>query len=701
MPSSNRYHKLLEPGLIGSVKTRNRMIKTGASMCYWHQDNVHMPEKAIAFYEALARGGIGLLIVESPDIDYPYGARWKERYRIDDDKFIGGLKELTDVIHKHNCPTFVQMWHDGPWQNPLFPDKPSTYDGPPIGASPVNLDIISDFHRDIPRVLTESEIESLTDKWASAAVRAQKAGFDGIDINAGSSHLMHNFLSPFWNKRQDTYGGSVENRVRFLSEIIKQVKKRAGKDFAVSVLINAIEIGQTIGINNDDCLTNDDAKKIAVILQESGIDSLQIRNHWLGYHVGGFFPDYLFYPEPPIPLSEFPKEYYWQKRGAGANMHFVEGMKKVLSIPLIIVGKVDYDLGEKILREGRADFIGMTRALQCDPEYPNKIAEGRTEDIAPCTACATCLDQSISMERRCRINAAMGSTKYTVDKADKKKKVLVIGGGPAGMEAARVAALRGHNVTLIEKNKLGGLLPVAAVVKGIELENLPKMVRYFETQLKKLGIKTIVGKEFTVSALEEYKPDTVVVATGGTLTMAKIEGINKRNVINNISLHSMLKLYLKFFSPRMLGWLSKIWLPIGKSVVIIGSDIHGFEIAEFLIKRDRKVVIVDTAEIPGKGMLDLRMGLMMEWFGRKGIKVINGLKSIEITDRGVDIVTGDGEKQTIEANSVVPTSPLESNTKLYKELEGKVPELYAIGDCNNPNMIVDAIADGWKVGNKI
>jgi 2,4-dienoyl-CoA reductase (NADPH2) len=701
MPVNTKYRKLLEPAQIGSVKTRNRMIKTGASMCYWHQENTHMTEKALAFYEALARGGIGLLIVESPDLDYPYGARWKERYRIDDDKYIEGLKELTGVIHKHNCPTFVQMWHDGPWQNPLFPDKPSTYDGPPIGASTVHLDIISDFHRDAPRVLTISEIESLIDKWASAAIRAQKAGFDGIDINAGSSHLMHNFLSPFWNKGNDKYGGSAENRARFLTGIIKEVKKRAGKDFAVSVLINAIEVRQAIGISNDKCLTIEDAKKTAAILQDAGADSLQIRNQWLGYHVGGFFPDYLFYPEPPIPENEFPKEYNWHGRGAGANKYFVEGIRKVVSVPLIIVGKIDYDLGEKILREGAADFIGMTRALQCDPEYPNKIAEDRVEDIAPCTACATCLDQSISMERRCRINAAMGTTSYQVEKAEKKKKVVVVGGGPAGMEAARVAALRGHEVTLYEKNRLGGLLPVAAVVKGIELENLPKMVRYFKTQIKKLGIKTVLGKEFTASTLEESKPDVVVIAAGGTLTLPKIAGIDKRNVVNNISLHRMLKFYLKFFSPEMLGWLSKIWLPIGKSAVIIGSDIHGFEIAEFLIKRGRKITIVDTAEVPGKGMLDLRMGLVMEWFGRKGIQVINGLKSIEITDHGVEIVKADGTKQTIEADSVIPTSPLEANTSLYKELEGKIPELYAIGDCNNPNMIVDAIADGWKTGNII
>jgi 2,4-dienoyl-CoA reductase (NADPH2) len=440
MSPSIKFEKLLEPGYIGPVKTRNRMIKTGATTMYCHEKDLHMSEKAKAFYEAIAKGGIGLLIVESPTIDYPLGARWKNRYRMDDDKYIKGMSELVEVIHKHGCPTFMQMWHDGPWQNPLFPNVDPTYSGPPIGASPVNLDVPGDFHRDVPRELTIPEIEAIVEKWTAAAVRAQKAGFDGVDINAASSHLMHNFLSPFWNRRQDEYGGSLENRTRFLANIIRGIKERAGRDFPVSVLINPIELGRAIGIDDNKCITVDEGNKIAQILQEAAADAIQVRNHWLGYHLGGFLPDYLFYPEPPIPLKEFPKEYYWKQKGAGANIILAEGVKKVLSIPVIIVGKLSPELGEKILREGKTDFIAMTRGIQSDPELPNKVAEGKLEDIAPCTACGTCLDQTIQLPRRCRINAAMSTEQYTVDKAKKAKKVVVVGGGPAGMEAARGGA---------------------------------------------------------------------------------------------------------------------------------------------------------------------------------------------------------------------------------------------------------------------
>src|SRR4030042_1326340 len=239
-----KVEKLLEPGYIGKVKTRNRMVKTGAGTFMWHEDETHMNKTVLAYYESLARGGVGLLIVESPTIDYPAGVRWRPRYRIDDDKYIPGLSELAEIIHKHNCPTFMQMNHDGPWQAMLFAAPNPPFKGPPIADSTVVLKNANDFHNEKPHELTIPEIEMLIDKFASAAVRAQKAGFDGVDINAASSHLLHNFLSPFWNRRKDTYGGSNENRARIVTSIIKEIKKRLGEDFPVSVCINSIEVGR-------------------------------------------------------------------------------------------------------------------------------------------------------------------------------------------------------------------------------------------------------------------------------------------------------------------------------------------------------------------------------------------------------------------------------------------------------------------------
>jgi 2,4-dienoyl-CoA reductase (NADPH2) len=265
-----------------------------------------------------------------------------------------------------------------------------------------------------------------------------------------------------------------------------------------------------------------------------------------------------------------------------------------------------------------------------------------------------------------------------------------------------VAALRGHEVTLYEKTKqLGRLLPLAAVVKGIELEDLPAMVRYLKGQLDKLGVKTQLGKEVDSAFIKKLKPDVVIVATGGELVVPEITGIDHKHVITTPALHRMVKPYLKLFGPKLLGLPTKLWVPFGKHVVIIGGGLQGFEIAEFLLKRGRKVTIVETADAIGKDMIDFRLGLVMDWFNRKGVNIVTGVKKMVITDKGLDITTKQGGKETIEADTIVPTAPLKPNTDLFKSLKAKMPKVYAIGDCKESRMIVDAIADGWRVGNAI
>jgi 2,4-dienoyl-CoA reductase (NADPH2) len=692
-----RFEKLLEPGYIGKVRTRNRMVKTGAGTFMWHEDETHMNKAILAYYESLARGGVGLLIVESPTIDYPAGARWRARYRIDNDKYIKGLSELTEVIHKYGCPTFMQMNHDGPWQAHLLGDD-SPFQGPPIGASPTVLKNENDFHNEPPHELTIPEIDVIIDKFASAAVRASKAGFDGVDINAASSHLLHNFLSPFWNRRKDEYGGSAENRARIVTSIIKEIKKRLGQDFPVSICINSIEVGQAADVPDEKCITVDDAKRTARLLQEAGANAIHVRSHWLGYHVGAYLPDLLFYPAPPIPLQSIPKEYDVKLRGKAWNVNLAAGIKAAISIPVMVVGKLDPELGEKVLREGKADFILMTRRLQADPELPNKVIAGRLKDIAPCTACENCLGS-----RRCRINAFMGKEYNTIEKAAKKKKVVVVGSGPAGMEAARVAALRGHEVTLYERNsQLGGLLPVAAVVKGTELEDLPSIIRYLKRQIKKLGVRVRAGKKVGDKEIEKIKPDVVIIATGGTPTMPDIKGIDLPNVVGGAKLHQSLKSYLRFIPPGLLRWLTKFYLPIGKRVVVIGGSLHGCELGEFLAKRGRQVTIVEKSATLGQGMVDVIQAYLFHWFKKKGVTLISGVKEyVEITEKGLTIINKDGKKEVLEADTIIPALPLTPDMKLYESLKGKVAEIYAIGDCQEPLLIVDAISKGMETARLI
>ncbi len=698
MSTNSNYEKLLEPGRIGSVTTRNRMVKSGAGMLMWHQDDLHMRPEVLAFYEGIARGGIGLLIVESPTIDYPRGVRWKERYRIDDDKYIPGLSELVQIIHKHGCPTFMQMNHDGPWQVKLPFSPEPMYDGEPIGASPVSFEFEGDFHAEKPHPLTVEEIQEIVDKFANAAVRARKAGFDGVDINAASSHLLHNFFSPFWNKRMDNYGGSIENRARFAMEVIREIKKRAGNDFPVSVILNGVEIGQGIGVPDSQCLTHADAKEIAKCLQQAGADAIQVRSHFLGYHVGAYLTDALFYPEAPIPIESFPEAYDSSDFGVAANVPAAAGIKSVVNIPITVVAKLDANIGERILREGKVDFIAMTRRLLADPDYPRKIAEGRLDEIQPCTGCDNCLGS-----RRCRINGLLGTPYNTIEKAPQKKRVLVIGGGPGGMSAARVSALRGHDVTLIERSTmLGGLLPVASIVKGNRPEDLSLIINYFTRQLAKLGVKVELGKEADLATIEKKKPDVVFLATGGTSTVPKIPGIDRSNVANGAALHKQLKLALKFFKPETLAKLTKFYMPMGKRVVVIGGAIQGCELAEFLTKRGRKVTVVEQKAMIGEGMVDALLSNLLKWFQKYGVTLISGVKEfVEITDKGLVIIASNGKKQIIEADTIVTALPLTPNNELLSGLKSKVKEVYAIGDCREPLLIADAIGTGVRTAREI
>ena len=699
MTDNPAYSKLLEPGRIGPVTTRNRIIKTGAGLLMWHEDDTHMRPEVLAFYERLARGGTGLVIVESPTVDYPAGARWRMRYRIDDDRFIEGLKELVDVIHKHGCPTFMQMNHDGPWQVNLSHIEPDqVFAGPPIAASPVSVPIENDFHNEVPRELTIPEIEGLVDKFASAAERAKKAGFDGVDVNAASSHLLHNFLSPFWNRREDIYGGSSENRSRFPGQVISEIKRRCGSDFACTVIINGLEVGQVVGIDDSTMLTPQIARENARFLEKAGADAIMVRSHWVGYHVPGYLTDLLFYPDPPIPLEDFPKEYYKERKGAGANILLAAGIKKEVSIPVTVVGRLDADLGEEVLEKGMADFIGMTRRLQADPDYVNKLRAGRLDDIAPCTACENCLGT-----RRCRINALMGTPYTDIEQADTKKKVLVIGGGPSGMEAARVSAIRGHDVTLYEKAPiLGGLLPIAAIVKGRHPEDVPLIVEYLRGQIKKLGVNVVLGKEADLSTVDQLKPDVVFLATGASATIPAIKGIDRPNVVSGSALHKQLKLLSRFFMPYTLRWLTKFWMPMGKNVVVIGGALQGCELAEFLVKRGRNVTIVETAESLGDGMIDAVLGNLMTWFGKKGVVMIPGVKEyVEITDKGLTIVTKEGDTKTLEADTFVSALPLTANADLLPGLKERVAEVYAIGDCGEPGLIADAIGTGLRTAREV
>ena len=691
------FEKLLEPGRIGRVQTRNKMFKTAADMGYSRDG--FMSARYLAFYEALARGGAGLIVAEYITPEYPLGSLEHPHYRLDDDKFIPGVSKLTQVIHKYGCPTFVQMLHAGPWHSQRVTGLQ------PIASSHLTKEeipnILPGWEYTPFRVLTTDEIKEMVEKFAITAERAQKAGFDGVEINASASHLINNFLSRIFNKRQDLYGcQNLENRTRFLIEIIKAIKKRNGQDFPVTVLFNGAEFGIEKGT------TVEEGQEIARILQAAGADALNVRGYGFNVYHQMLQPENLFYPEPPKPLQQ-PLD--GSRHGIGATVPVAAAIKKAVSIPVMAHGRLDPVTGEQILRDGKADFIGMTRRLMADPELPNKVAAGRLEDIAPCTACSSCgMEISPTGEisfTSCRVNAALGSEEdYTIKPAKKKKKVLVIGGGPAGMEAARVAAIRGHEVILYEKEPiLGGLISIAAMVKGSEIEDLPALIKYLKTQVTKDGVDIHLGQEFKPSMLGEIKPDAVVLASGGITASWDIPGINRKNVIILSHLDKVLKPLIRLFGPNFVRELTKLYMPGGKSVIVIGGAYYGCELAEFLVMRGKKVTIVEKSERIGEGMPMPKLVSLSEWFEKKGVTIITGVQYKEITNKGLAITTREGRRQTIEADSIMPSTLLVPNTELLKALKGKVPEVYAVGDCTpeQPRLIKKSITAGYRVANAI
>jgi 2,4-dienoyl-CoA reductase (NADPH2) len=625
--------------------------------------------------------------------------------RIHDDQLIPGYSELTKAVHQHGCPIFLQLYHSGPW---FIPGEGRVEAGDRIAVSVLTDDDFpsrefSNFsHRELSiskaRELSLADIEELIHTFGKAAERAQKAGFDGVELNASHFHLLNSFLSRFWNRRQDAYGcGSPEDRARFLCDVIREIKKRCGQDFAVDTLINGAEYGLKNGI------TLEEAKRTAQLLQEAGADAIHVRTEGYGHLSDMLHSDRFFYPELPKELIVEGLDY--SRKGRGMWVPLGAAVKQSVSIPVFVAGRLDPELGEEVLRQGKLDFIGMTRRLLADPELPNKVAEGRLEDIAPCSGCLYCWHEKACNNRpvRCRINAALGrEQEFAMKPAEKKKKVLIAGSGPAGLEAARVAALRGHEVTLYEKgHQLGGLLPLAALVKDLEFESILDTIRYFETQLTKLGVAVRLGKEFDLSVIHEINPGVVILATGGVNAIPEIPGIDHRKVLRSDRLHGKLKLALRFLGPKAVEQLTKWWMPIGKRVVIIGGALAGCQVAEFLVKRGRKVTLVDTAKKFGEGLLSNDPTRLFKWFDQKGVTVMAEVKYEEITDKGLVITTKDGERKTLEADTILTALPLLPTADLLKGLKGKVPEVYQIGDCRESGFIHSAIADGSRIARMI
>ncbi|MFC1964313.1 FAD-dependent oxidoreductase [Chloroflexota bacterium] len=680
----NKFREILQPFSIREVKLRNRIICPAHVRMFATKDG-YATKETVASYETLAKGGVGLIVLETTTVSFDEG--YIPGYlQMGDDRYIPDVSKVVDAVHGAGCPIFLQLCHAGPRHQKSY-----------YGIQPATASALDDSQHPLPgsdptREMPLSEVEDIIVKFVDAAERASKAGFNGVEIHAAHHYLLNTFLSRAWNKRQDAYGcQNLESRARIVVEIIKKTKERLGNDFPLGVRLNGKEWGHPEGI------TPEESQAFAKMFEQAGADYLSVSAYGYGSYQWIQQPEHLMYPEPEGELKRALK----RLKKPGLLVPPAIAIKEIVSVPVVAVGRLYPELGEWLLQKKKVDLIGMVKRLIADPELPNKLMQDRYEDIRWCMGCVECTGKLANKEPvRCRVNASLGQElEYVIKPATKKKKITVVGGGPAGMEAARVAALRGHEVTLYEKEHiLGGLLPLLGMVKGTEIDCIALLIRYYQTQFGKLGVRVVLDRTVTPSLITETKPDAVVIATGGMPDVPEIPDIGQANLTSSSDLHRQAKVFLRFLGPRLVRWLTRFWMPIGRQVTIIGGQIQGAQLAEFLARRGRKVVVLEASAGLADGVPGRLRPRLLNWLTEKGVRMLAEVRYEEATGKGLVITTKEGQKETITADTMLSGLPLKPNTELAQALEGKVPEVHAIGDCHQSGKVIDAVDDGMRVG---
>lgn len=694
---STDFSAIFEPLTIGKCTLKNRLVKSCAGSEMQHSV-LEMSDTNLAYYERFCQGGIGMIcyepsnIIPIPGLVLPdMGSSQMDLYS---DEHIAAHAVLPEMTHRYGVPVIAQML------------DMMMFNG---GAAPKPEDTKLENGCGTPAAQTTEQIHQEQQKFIDAAERYFKAGFDGIEINASCNHYFSTYLSRFQNiGRTDEYSGdSLENRCRIVTEIIEGIRQRVGDDFIIQILYSAIE-GNLAELGDDEkCISIEEGVEMAKLFEKAGASCLHVRSQLYGVHPAGFMPDILHYNEHGdtgyASVADYGKHFDGILDGAhegfGALIEAAARVKQAVNIPVGTVGAMDPrvapELFNNAVRDGKIDYILMTRPLMADFHYPEKLQAGKLDEIAPCVRCMTCFSAIVDMgtPMYCRVNPAL-TRAYTEDMpegydplpAETKKRVMVIGGGPAGMEAARIAAERGHTVTLYEKEtELGGLMNLTAVIKGPH-ERITDHKKYLIRQLELQGVNVITGKEVDFDFIKKEAPDAVIAAVGG---QPEAELINSEKTVR----------LCDFFE---YGTNGKD-LPLGETVVVYGAQIHGGDLAKYLVKQGKKVYLLnpDSADqiLMGAPGWPKRFG--QEWLKGKGVKIYNHMLIEKIEDSAVTIKTDYGTTVTIAFDSFVDARPLKPNRAIFDAVKDSVSEVYAIGDCYSPGTIANAVARANIIARKI
>jgi 2,4-dienoyl-CoA reductase-like NADH-dependent reductase (Old Yellow Enzyme family)/thioredoxin reductase len=644
---SARFAKLLEPVHLGRLELPNRIVLSPMEVDLGSRDGT-VTDRAVAYYAERARGGAGLLVVEATCVDAAEGLISPNELRADADAAIPGLRRLARAIQSHGARAALQLQHAGRKASSLI-----------TGRQPVAPSVVETHAGEVPRELSRQEIAALVERYGHAATRVQAAGFDAVEIHAAHGYLLSQFLSPFYNRRQDEYGGSVENRARLLLAVVAAVRQRLGPAFPVLCRLSAAELEVAGGIRPlAGGGTLEETLEVARLLEAAGVTALDISATVVGL--------------PRMHPMAWPE---------GFLVPSAEAVRRAVSIPVSVTSRVTPELAEQAIAEGRLDLVRLGRALIADPWLPRKLAEGRREDATPCIFCSVCLDPRLRQpEAVCAVNPLLGREgEMAVTPAAARRRVVVIGGGPAGMEAARIAASRGHAVRLFEQEeRLGGQLLLASKPPEAQ-RTLEELVRFQARQLEKLGVEVRLGERFTPERLEAERPGAVVLATGSRAVRPALPGADLPCVLTAIDVF------------RGTG------VPDGE-IVVVGAELVGCEVALRLAAAGRRVTLLGRSrDIATHAVLDVRAFLLWE-LERLGVAAHSRAEVEEIRPAAVVFRDARGQRCTLPAHRVILATGGRPNDDFLPELAARVQAVFPIGDCSRPRGIREAIREGFEVG---